>query len=34
LKRGDETDINQFRKEYLSTRDGALDSVPDAQRMT
>ena len=34
LKRGDETDANQFRSEYLSTRDGSLSSVPAAQRMT
>lgn len=34
LQRGDETDINQFRRDYLKARDGALDSVPDAQRMT
>ncbi|EMC96985.1 hypothetical protein BAUCODRAFT_434904 [Baudoinia panamericana UAMH 10762] len=34
LKRGEDTDINPFRKDYLKTRDGALDSVPDAQRMT
>lgn len=48
LKRGGETDVNPFRKEYLQardggaidsmpepqTRDGALDSLPDGQRMT
>lgn len=46
LKRGEETDKNDFRKEYLQMRDGeadsmsepqrdeALDSIPDAQRMT
>ena len=34
LKRGDDTDANEFRTEYLSTRDGALKSIPDAQRMT
>ncbi|KAK4539804.1 1,2-dihydroxy-3-keto-5-methylthiopentene dioxygenase [Oleoguttula mirabilis] len=34
LQRGEDTDSNQFRSEYLKTRDGALDSVPDAQRMT
>ncbi|KAK5109447.1 1,2-dihydroxy-3-keto-5-methylthiopentene dioxygenase [Meristemomyces frigidus] len=46
LKRGGETDGNEFRKEYLKSRDGgvestkepqrdrALDSIPDAQRMT
>ena len=34
LKRGEETDGNQFRKEYLKGRDAALDSIPDAQRMT
>lgn len=34
LKRGEDTDGNQFRRDYLQTRDGALDSVPDAQRMT
>ena len=46
LQRGSETDENQFRRDYLKTRDGELgsvpepqrdgelDSVPDAQRMT
>ena len=34
LKRGEETDTNQYRKDYLLMRDGALDSVPDEQRMT
>ncbi|KAK3676354.1 1,2-dihydroxy-3-keto-5-methylthiopentene dioxygenase [Recurvomyces mirabilis] len=34
LKRGGETDGNHFRKEYLTGRDAALDSIPDAQRMT
>ncbi|KAK3637121.1 1,2-dihydroxy-3-keto-5-methylthiopentene dioxygenase [Elasticomyces elasticus] len=46
LKRGSETDKNEFRQGYLQMRDGetssmpekqrdqALDSIPDAQRMT
>jgi cupin superfamily acireductone dioxygenase involved in methionine salvage len=34
LQRGADTDTNQYRKEYLKARDGELDSVPDAQRMT
>jgi 1,2-dihydroxy-3-keto-5-methylthiopentene dioxygenase len=34
LKRGAETDGNEFRKDYLKQRDGALDAIPDAQRMT
>jgi len=34
IQRGADSDGNQYRKEYLKTRDGELDSVPDAQRMT
>lgn len=34
LKRGEDTDINDFRREYLKTRDGGLASVPTEQRMT
>nr|POE76224.1 1,2-dihydroxy-3-keto-5-methylthiopentene dioxygenase [Quercus suber] len=34
LKRGEETDANPFRRDYLKARDGELDSVPDEQRMT
>jgi 1,2-dihydroxy-3-keto-5-methylthiopentene dioxygenase len=34
IQRGEDSDANPYRKDYLKTRDGALDSVPDSQRMT
>ncbi len=34
IKRDGESDENPHRKDYLQVRDGALDSVPDEQRMT
>lgn len=34
LNRGDDTDANSFRKDYLKTRDDELASVPSEQRMT
>lgn len=36
LKRGEDTDGNEFRKDYLKTRtrDGGLEEVPAEQRMT
>ena len=34
LKRGSETDENEFRRHYLKTRDGGLESIPEPQRMT
>ena len=31
LKRGEETDSNPFRQDYLNHRDGTSEPLPDAQ---